>query len=192
MDSIVQDLMKQVATGDNLAAISQSVGGDSTAVQSALGMAMPLIMSSMADTASKPGGVDTLMGMVSQLGGANPAENVNGFLGSPQAAGGAGMVSALLGSQMGGIQNAIAQKTGLPPAIVGQILAIAVPVVVGQVGKMFAGSGMDKNALSGLLGDQSAAAMESAPEIAAIAQQVMSGQTPSAGGVMGILKKFLK
>jgi len=158
MDSIVQDLMKQVATGDNLAAISQSVGGDSTAVQSALGMAMPLIMSSMADTASKPGGVDTLMGMVSQLGGANPAENVNGFLGSPQAAGGAGMVSALLGSQMGGIQNAIAQKT----------------------------------ALSGLLGDQSAAAMESAPEIAAIAQQVMSGQTPSAGGVMGILKKFLK
>ena len=102
------------------------------------------------------------------------------------------MVSALLGSQMGGIQNAIAQKTGLPPAIVGQILAIAVPVVVGQVGKMFAGSGMDKNALSGLLGDQSAAAMESAPEIAAIAQQVMSGQTPSAGGVMGILKKFLK
>lgn len=192
MDSIVQDLMKQVATGDNLAAISQSVEGDSTAVQSALGMAMPLIMSSMADTASKPGGVDTLMGMVSQLGGANPAENVNGFLGSPQAAGGAGMVSALLGSQMGGIQNAIAQKTGLPPAIVGQILAIAVPVVVGQVGKMFAGSGMDKNALSGLLGDQSAAAMESAPEIAAIAQQVMSGQTPSAGGVMGILKKFLK
>jgi len=35
---IVADLMKQVATGDNLSMISKSVGGDGKVVQSALGM----------------------------------------------------------------------------------------------------------------------------------------------------------
>ena len=46
--NIVADLMKQVATGDNLSMISKSVGSDEKSVQSALGMGLPMIMGSMA------------------------------------------------------------------------------------------------------------------------------------------------
>lgn len=187
---IVADLMKQVATGDNLSMISKSVGGDGKAVQSALSMGLPVIMGSMANTASKPGGADMLTKMLSQAGSSNPMDNLSGFLGNPAAAGGSGMVNSLLGSQMGTIQNTISQKTGLPPAAVGQVLAIAAPMVMGYVGKMFVSQKMDTKSLTGLLGDQSKLALQGSPDAAAMAQQLMGAQE-SAGGIGGILKKVL-
>jgi OOP family OmpA-OmpF porin len=189
MASIVEDLMKQVTTGDNLSAISKSVGGDEKAVQSALGMGLPMIMGSMANTASQPGGADMITGMLGQMGGSNPMDNLGSFLGSPSAAGGSGMASSLLGSQMAPIQNAISQKTGLPSSVVGKVLAIAVPMVLGAVGKKFAGQKVDPKGLTSLLGDESKAAMASSPEAAGMAQQLM-GAKQEAAGATGIFKKL--
>jgi hypothetical protein len=186
---IVADLMKQVGTGDNLSAISKSVGGDEKGVQSALGMGLPMIMGSLSNTASKPGGADMITNMMGQLGGSNPVDNLGGFLGSPAAAGGSGMVSSLLGSQMTPVQNAISQKTGLPPAIVGKVLAIAAPMLLGYVGKMFAGKKMDQQGLTNLLGEQSKVAMQSSPDAANMAKQLLGSQ-PEAAGASGMLKKL--
>jgi OmpA-OmpF porin, OOP family len=174
MSSIIGDLMRQVATPDNLSTITKSVGGNQNGVQSALSMGLPLLMSSMANSASTPGGADMLTKMVGQLGGSNPVDNIGGYLSNPQAAGGSGMLNTLLGSQMGPIQNAISQKTGLPPAVVGKVLAIAVPMVVGHVGKMLAKQKMDQKGLSSLLGEQSKMAMQSSPEAANMAKQVLA------------------
>jgi hypothetical protein len=187
---IVADLMKQVTTGDNLSMISKNVGGDETGVQAALGMGLPMIVGSLANTASKPGGADLITGMMGQLGGSNPMDNLGNFLGTPAAAGGSGMVSGLLGSQMGPIQNAISQKTGLPPASVGKVLAIAAPLVLGSIGKMFAGQKMDQKGLTTLLGEQSRMAMQSSPDAATMAKQLLGAQQDTAGAA-GIFKKFL-
>jgi hypothetical protein len=187
---IVADLMKQVTTGDNLSMISKSVGGDGKAVQSALGMGLPMIMGSMATTASKPGGADTLTKMLTQAGGSNTMTSVSGLLGNTAAAGGSDMVSTLFGSQMGTIQNAIAQKTGLPPAAVGKVLEIAAPMVIGYVGKIFVSQKMDTKSLTSLLGDQSKVALQASPEAAGMAKQLMGAQE-SSGGISGILKKVL-
>jgi hypothetical protein len=190
MSSIVEDLMKQVGTGDNLSAISKSAGGDEKGVQSALGMGLPMIMGSMAATASKPGGADMIAGMVGQMGGSNPLDNLGSFLGSPAAAGGSGMASGLLGNQMAPIQNAIAQKTGLPSAVVGKVLAIAVPMVLGALGTKFAGQKPDQQGLTSLLGEESKAAMASSPEAAGMAQQLL-GSHPDTSAASGMFKKFL-
>jgi hypothetical protein len=187
---IVGDLMKQVATGDNLAMISKSVGGDGKAVQSTLGMGLPMIMGSMANTASKPGGTDVLTKMLAQGAASNPMDNMSGFLSNPAAAGGSGMVGTLFGSQMGTIQNTISQKTGLPPMAVGKVMEIATPIVVGYVGKMFVSQKMDTKSLTSLLGDQSMMAMQASPDAAAMAKQMMGAQE-SSGGISGILKKTL-
>ena len=186
---IVADLMKQVGAGDNLSLISKSVGGDEKGVQSALGMGLPMIMGSLSNTASKPGGADMITNMMGQLGGSNPMDNLGSFLGSPAAAGGSGMVSSLLGSQMAPVQNAISQKTGLPPAIVGKVLAVATPILLGYVGKMFAGKKMDQQGLTTLLGEQSKMAMQSSPDAANMAKQLLGSQ-PEAAGASGMLKKL--
>jgi len=186
---IVADLMKQVASGDNLSLISKSVGGDEKGVQSALGMGLPMIMGSMANTASQPGGADMISGLLGQMGGSNPMDNMGSFLGSPTATGGSGMASSLLGNQLGPVQNAIAQKTGLPPAVVGKVLAIAVPMVLGAIGKKFSGQTMDQKGLTSLLGEQSEMAMQSSPEAASMAKQLMGTKKETAGAT-GIFKKF--
>jgi len=188
--NIVADLMKQVATGDNLSMISKSVGSDEKSVQSALGMGLPMIMGSMAQTAQKPGGADMITSMMGQMGGSNPLDNLGGFLGSPAASGGSGMASSLLGSQMAPISNAIAQKTGLPSAVVEKILAIAAPMVMGYVTKSMGGKQMDQQGLTSLLGEQSKMGMQSSPDAARMAEQVLGSQKEAAG-VSGIFKKFL-
>jgi OOP family OmpA-OmpF porin len=130
-----------------------------------------------------------ITGMLGQMGGSNPMDNLGSFLGSPSAAGGSGMASSLLGSQMAPIQNAISQKTGLPSSVVGKVLAIAVPMVLGAVGKKFAGGKVDPKGLTSLLGDESKAAMASSPEAAGMAQQLM-GAKQEAAGATGIFKKL--
>lgn len=190
MDSIVEGLMKQVATGDNLSLISKQVGADSGQVQSALGMGIPMILGSMSGKASQPGGADMISGMLSGMSGGNPLDNLGGFLGNPSAAGGSGMVSSLLGSQMSGISGAISQKTGLPPAIVNKILEIAAPMVVGYISKMSGGKSMDQQGLSSLLSAESKSAMQSSPEAAALAQQFLGGKESTGGALGGTLKKL--
>ncbi len=187
---IVADIMKQVATGDNLSQISKSVGGDEKGVQSALSMGIPMLLGSMSDTTSKPGGADMITGMLGQMGGSNPMDNLGSFLGSPTSStGGSSMVSSLLGSQMVPIQNAISQKSGLPPAIVGKVLAIAAPMVMGYVGKMFAGQKMDQKGLTSLIGDQSKMAMQSSPDAANMAKQMLGSQQETAKAT-GFFKKI--
>ena len=131
------------------------------------------------------------MNMISQTGTSNPMNNLGGFLANPQAAIGTSMVNSLLGSQMTGIQTAISQKTGLPSAIVGKILTIATPIVLGYVSTMFAGKKMDTAGLTSLLGDQAKMAMASSPDAANMATQMLASPQVQSG-VMGSLKKIFK
>lgn len=187
---IVTDLMKQAGTGDNLSLISKSAGGDANAVKSALGMGLPLIMGSMATTAAKPGGADVLTTMMAQAGSSSPLDNMSGFLGGSAVSGGSSMVSTLFGSQLAPVQNAIAQKTGLPPAVVGKVLGIATPMVLSYVGKMMGGQKTDAAGLSSLLGEQSAKALAGSPDAAALTQQLMGVQAGS-GALSGMFKNML-
>lgn len=187
---IVADLIKQTSTGDNLSLISKSVGGEGNAVRSALAMGLPTIMGSMATTAAKPGGADVLAKMLSQAGGSSPLDNMSGFLQNPAAAGGSAMMSTLFGNQLAPVQDAIARKTGLPPAIVGKVLEIATPMVMGYVGKIMVTQKMDAAGLTNLLGAQSAMALQGSPDAAALAGQLMASQG-AGGGISGMLKNVL-
>jgi hypothetical protein len=190
MQSMIDDIMNTLTSGNHIAAISKSVGGNETAVQSALGMSLPLVLSAMASHASQPGGSEMLAKTLAQTGSNNPLDNISGHISNPAAAGGPAMAGTLLGGQMGMIQNAIAQKTGLPPSAVSQVLAIAVPLIMGHVSRMSVQQNVDPKNLSGILADQSKAALQSSPEAAMIAQQLPALQG-SSGGIPGIFKKIL-
>lgn len=187
MDSIVENVLKEVASGENLSTISKAVGGDEKQVQSALEMGLPMIMSALGSKSKDAGGTEMITTMMGQVGD-NPMGSLSSLLGGSGAAGGSGMASSLLGSQMGTIQNAIAKKTGLPPEMVGKILEIAVPMIIGSISKTATGQKLDKAGLSSLLGDQSKMAMAASPEAADLAKQLLS----SSGDVAGAAGKFKK
>lgn len=188
---IFGDLMKQVGTGEGLTALSSTVGGDEQKVQSALGLALPMVMGSLAQTAARPGGADQLTSMIGQMGGGVAADSPASYLAATSAApGGTDLVGSILGSQMGTIQNAIAQKTGLPPAVVGTLLAVVTPMILGAVKNRFTDKQMDPGSLSTLLGDEAKTAMQSSPDAAALATQYLEAE-PETSGIMGSLKKIL-
>lgn len=190
MDSIVDGLMKMVTSGDNLSAISKLVGGDTNAVKSTMGMGLPSIMGSMADKATKPGGLDMLTGLLSKAGADDKLGDVSNVLGDVKGAGGMDMLSGLMGGQLGSIQNAISKKTGLPSGAVGQVLAIAAPLVMNKVGQMFTSQKMDSKSLSSFLGDQSKMAMDASPDTADIFKQLAS--TGQKTGILAKLKAMFK
>ncbi|WP_292349277.1 DUF937 domain-containing protein [Methanoregula sp. PtaB.Bin085] len=155
-------------------------------------MGLPMIVGSMATTAAKPDGAGVLTKMMAQAGGSSPLDNLSGFLGGSQAAAGPAMINTLFGNQLAPVQNAIAQKTGLPPETVGKVLAIAAPMVLAYLGKMMGGKKTDTAGLTGLLGEQSAAALARSPDAAALMQQLMAAQPEAgSGGIAGMFKKML-
>ena len=164
---IVGDLMKVAVSGDNLTALSKSMGiADKAKAQSILRVSLPLVVGTMATAAAKPGGAEMLSKLATQAGSTNPIDNLGGFLSSPMTAGGSAMVSALFGSQLDTVQNVIAQKSGLPPAVIGKVMGVAVPMVVSYIGK--------QNISPAGLAQQSKMAFQASPEADALFKNLMA------------------
>ncbi len=104
--------------------------------------------------------------LATQAGSTNPIDNLGGFLSSPTTAGGSAMVSALFGSQLDTIQNVIAQKSGLPPAVIGKVMGVAVPMVVDYMGK--------QNISPAGLAQQSKMAFQASPEADTLFKNLMA------------------
>ncbi|MDD1741502.1 MAG: DUF937 domain-containing protein, partial [Methanothrix sp.] len=69
MDSIVEGLMKQMMSGDNLSRLSNTVGADEKSTKSALEMGLPLLLGAMSNKAPKSEGSNAIISSLSQLGG---------------------------------------------------------------------------------------------------------------------------
>jgi hypothetical protein len=179
---IVSDLMQQAGSSNIVSRISSASGADPAAVTQALGMSAPVALGAMAQTAAKPGGAETLAAMASQAA-TIPAASAAGAA----AAGGSSLASSLFGSQLGPVQNAIAERTGLPPAVVGQILAVAVPMVLNYLMQKTGGQGA--GGIAGLVAGQAQSALTQSPDAAAIVEQMAVSQAGSS--VSGMLKNFL-
>jgi hypothetical protein len=191
MDSIVEGLMKQIVSGDNLSLMSKKAGTDDKSTKSALEMGLPLLLGAMKNNASKPEGANAIMNGLSQIGSNNPMDSMASYIGSPGSPQGTDMLSSILGSSLQPIEQAISKSTGMPPAIVAKVLAMALPLVLGSLSKSSPGQSMGPNDLSKLLGDQSKMAMAASPDAAGVMKELFASQQ-SSGGLMGLIKKFMK
>jgi hypothetical protein len=191
MESVVEGLMKQLMSGDSLALMSNKVGADDKSVKSTLEMGLPLLLGAMNNNASKPEGAKAIMNSLAQMGNANPMDNISSYLGASDSSQGSGMLSSILGSNLQPIQQSISKSTGLPPAVVGKILSMALPLVIGSLSKNSAKQNMGTKDLSKLLGEQSKMAMSNSPDAAGVMQELFASQQ-SSGGLTGLIKKLIK
>jgi hypothetical protein len=191
MESVVEGLMKQLMSGDSLALMSNKVGADDKSVKSTLEMGLPLLLGAMNNNASKPEGAKAIMNSLAQMGNANPMDNISSYLGASDSSQGSGMLSSVLGSNLQPIQQSISKSTGLPPAVVGKILSMALPLVIGSLSKNSAKQNMGTKDLSKLLGEQSKMAMSNSPDAAGVMQELFASQQ-SSGGLTGLIKKLIK
>jgi hypothetical protein len=128
--------------------ISQQIGVNEGTTQSAVGMALPMLLSAF-------GNQPEAVGQVAQGDDGSILDDVMGFVGN---AGAANMGSALLGQVLGGgTHNAMAenisQQTGMDSGAANQLLGMLAPLVMGALGKSSQEQGgLDVNGIAQMLG----------------------------------------
>ncbi len=189
MSSLVESLMSQMMSKDNLSLLSNKAGLDEKSAKSALEIGLPMLLAAMSNKASKSDGSSAIISSISQLSGNNPTDDMASYLGGSGSQG-TDILSSILGSSLQPIQQAISKKTGLPASVVGQLLSMALPLLLGSLAKSSTKQNIAADDLSKLLGDQSKMALSSAPEAAVLMDELIAPQEK--GGLMGLIKKLFK
>ena len=191
MDALTQQLMQQLA-GGGLSKIGQQIGADEQTTSSALSAALPLLLSALANNASKPQGAQALNQALANDHDGSILNDISGFLDNPQAANGAGILGHVLGGREPVVRQGLAQGTGLNTDQVGQLLQIAAPLVMGMLGQQRQQNGLDPNGLSAFLGGQQQAAQQSNPDIMGVVNNLLDANKDGSAldEILGIAGKL--
>ncbi len=171
--STMMDQLLQQLSGGGLSQISQQIGADENATGSALSMAMPLLVSALANNSAKPDGAQALHQALANDHDGSILNDIPGFLANPQAANGAGILGHVLGNQQPVVTSGMAQNSGLNGNQIGQVLQIAAPLIMGALGQQQQSQGLDPSGLSALLGSQQQAAQQANPSMMSLLNQML-------------------
>jgi hypothetical protein len=169
--------------------ISQQIGADSGTTQSAVGMALPMLLSAFGNHAATPDGADAIHQATQEHDG-SILDNVMGFVGN---AGAASAGSALLGQVLGGGQHndmadTISQQTGMDSGMANQLLGMLAPLVMGAIGQSSqAQGGLDPSGIAQMLGG----AGGGGNDLMGMAAQLLGGNSGGgASDLMGMAAKM--
>ena len=164
MNAITETIMQQLAGGASRT-IAQRLGVSETAANTAVQVAVPLILTALARNAAAPQGAESLHQAINNDHDGSIFDNLMGYLRNPQTANGAGILGHVFGTQKPAIENNLAQATGMNEASAGSLLETLAPVVMGAVGQAQQREGLDPSGLSNLLNSQQQQAQANAPGV---------------------------
>lgn len=162
MNAITQIVTQQLG-GSAAHTIAQRFGISESTANTAIQMAVPLILTALARNASQPQEAQNLHQAVATDHDGSILDNVMGYLQNPQSANGAGILGHVFGGQQPAIENNLAQATGMDQSSAGGLLATLAPLVMGSLGKAQQQNGLDASGLSDLLNSQQQEAQANAP-----------------------------
>jgi hypothetical protein len=172
MNAITQIITQQLS-GAASKQIASRLGVSEGTANTAVQIAVPLILAALARNASRPEGAQELHQAVANDHDGSILDNVDGYLGNPQEGDGAGILGHVLGDQRAPVENNLAQATGMDPGSAGSLMEMLAPLVMGAVGRTQQQNGLDSSGLADYLGQQ---------------QQEQAAATP---GLMGTLSSML-
>lgn len=162
MNAITQIVTQQLG-GGAARTIAQRFGISESTANTAIQMAVPLILTALARNASQPQEAQNLHQAVATDHDGSIMDNVMGYLQNPQGANGAGILGHVFGSQQPAVENNLAQATGMDQSSAGGLLETLAPLVMGSLGKAQQQNGLDASGLSDLLNSQQQEAQANAP-----------------------------
>ena len=149
----LQELLGQENGNQALDQISQSVGAEPSTVNSAVQLALPMIIGALSQNASQPQGAESLSNALQTHDG-SILDNIGGLVASAQQSDGGGILGHILGQKQTAAAEQISQHTGLNTGQVAQILLTLAPIVMGYLGKQKREQGLNADGLSAMLGSQ--------------------------------------
>jgi hypothetical protein len=149
----LQDLLGQQQGSDAVGQISQQIGADPSAVQSAIQMALPAILGGLAQKAQQPETAPMIASAIEQEQG-GLLDNLGGLFGGGGAVNpmmSAGILSTIFGNNQTQVADQIGQKSGLNTGQVASILMMLAPIVLGYLGRRQTQQGLDQGGILDML-----------------------------------------
>jgi len=162
MNAITQMIAQQLG-GSAASTMAQRFGISEATANTAIQMAVPLILAGLARNASQPQEAQSLHQAVASDHDGSIFDNLMGYLGNPQSANGAGILGHVFGGQKPAIESNLAQATGMDQSSAGGLLETLAPLVMGSLGKAQQQNGLDASGLTNLLNSQQDEAQANAP-----------------------------
>ena len=153
--------------------IAQRFGISETAANTAIQMAVPLIVTALARNASQPQEAQNLHQAVANDHDGSIFNNLKGYLQNPQSVNGAGILGHVFGSQQPAVQNNLARATGIDEGSAGGLLETLAPLVMGSLGQVQQQSGLDASGLSNYLDVQQQEARAQAPDAMSVLSSML-------------------
>lgn len=161
--SSLQDLLGPEQGTEAVEQISQNVGADPSAVNTAIQAALPMILGGLANNAADPQGAQSLNNALEQDHDGSLLGNLGG-LGSmifggqeaatppPRQADAGGILGHIFGNSQGQVAQEVSNKSGLSMEQVAPILMMLAPIVMSYLGRQKQQQGVGPEGLGGLLG----------------------------------------
>ncbi|MCU1289966.1 MAG: hypothetical protein JWN60_2195 [Acidobacteria bacterium] len=162
----LQDLLGQEKGSEAVEQISRNVGADHSSVNSAIQLALPVLINGLAKNASTPEGAQSLDRALEQDHNGSILNNLGGlgdmiFGGSgapsqqvPKQANAGGILGHIFGNNQGQVAQQISKNSSLDIGQISQILMFLAPIVMGYLGRRKQEEHLDPGGLSGYLGEQ--------------------------------------
>lgn len=158
----LEDIIGAAAGNSAVGQISNNLGADQSSVNSAIQMALPVILSGLANNASSDTGAQSLNHALEKDHTGSLLDNLGDYLAggvpAPQQAtretNGAGILGHILGSSQSTAAQEISSQTGLNAGQVANLLITLAPIVMAYLGKQKQQNNLDAGGISDLLTGQ--------------------------------------
>jgi hypothetical protein len=174
--NLVETILKGLS-GGQAAELGSQVGLSPGETQDAIGAAVPALLAALAGKASTTEGAQKLANSLGKLD-PDTISNPFGALGNLGAASkGQDFLGSLLGGGMlQGLTSSIARFTGLDGSIISKLLGFLAPVIMGYIGKQFAGKAVSPQGLSSFFAEQKSSISRAIPSGLSLADVPGLGQ----------------
>ncbi|MGI8787185.1 MAG: DUF937 domain-containing protein [Pyrinomonadaceae bacterium] len=152
----LEDLLGQEQGNQAVSQISQSLGANPTVTSSAIQMALPMILSALANNTQQPSGAESLNNALEKDHNGGILSSLSSYLsgGNADTNNGIGILGHIFGNNQGAVAQQVSQKSGLDIGQVAQLLITLAPIVMGFLGKKKQEQNLDAGGLSSLLQNQ--------------------------------------
>jgi hypothetical protein len=161
----ISEMITQRISGAAAGQLAQRLGVSESTAQTAVQLAVPLILAALARNAAQPQGAQDLHQAVASDHDGSILDQLSSYLGNPQAANGSGILGHVLGGQRPAVESNLAQATGLNQNSAASLLEMVAPLVMGAVGREQQQNGLDPEGLSQFLAHEQQAEATTNPDL---------------------------
>jgi hypothetical protein len=182
------DTMMGQLDEDSLRQISSHLGAEEAQTKSAIGMAIPTLVSALARNARGRRGRESLANALDRDHDGSLLDHLGDLLDDPSSGNGDGILGHVLGGRRGQVEQRLGAASGLDAAKIGRILVMLAPIVLAYLGRKKRQDRMDPRDIGRELGREDRNNRRNIPGLDDILGGVLGGDRGAPGCLGGLLR----